>query len=75
MSYLSEAHAEWHAVNGHDAVCPLDCGVGEVYDPWDAMTDEEIAAYEAYVPEPSYVDTPFVVEGDPWDQQDFDPPF
>lgn len=26
MSYLSEAHNEWHAVNGHDAICPLDCG-------------------------------------------------
>ena len=29
MSYLSEAHAEWHAVNGRYAACPLDCGAGE----------------------------------------------
>ena len=26
MSYLSDAHAEWHAVNGAYATCPLDCG-------------------------------------------------
>lgn len=29
MSYLSEAHAEWHAVHGKYACCPLDCGAGE----------------------------------------------
>jgi len=26
MSYLSEAHQEWHLVNGAYAICPLDCG-------------------------------------------------
>ncbi len=42
MSYLSDAHAEWHAVNGRDQVCPLDCGVGE-----DAAADYE--AEQAYL--------------------------
>lgn len=32
-SFLSMAHREWHYVNGANAVCPLDCGVGEgLYD-------------------------------------------
>ena len=30
MSWLSDAHQEWHHVNGRYAVCPLDCGAGEV---------------------------------------------
>lgn len=25
VSWISEAHNEWHAVNGRDAICPLDC--------------------------------------------------
>ena len=29
MSYLTEAHADWHAVHGQYAACPLDCGAGE----------------------------------------------
>lgn len=29
MSYLSEAHSEWHSINGKYAVCPLDCGANE----------------------------------------------
>lgn len=29
---LSEAHSHWHAVNGWDTVCDLDCGAGEYYD-------------------------------------------
>lgn len=28
MSYLSEAHNQWHAINGPYG-CPLDCGIGE----------------------------------------------
>lgn len=28
MTYLAEAHAEWHIVNGPYG-CPLDCGRGE----------------------------------------------
>lgn len=27
MSWISEAHADWHAVNGaYNSNCPLDCG-------------------------------------------------
>jgi hypothetical protein len=26
MSWLSDAHSEWHAVHGAYACCPLDCG-------------------------------------------------
>lgn len=27
MSYLSDAHSEWHIVNGkYNPLCPLDCG-------------------------------------------------
>lgn len=29
MSFLAEAHADWHAVNGKYSVCDLDCGAGE----------------------------------------------
>lgn len=29
MSWLSEAHNDWHTANGWDRVCPLDCGAGE----------------------------------------------
>lgn len=47
MSWLSEAHSEWHAVNGHDAICPLDCGVGEAYPPEYDYTDEELALMDA----------------------------
>lgn len=31
MSYIAEAHAEWHFVHGKFASCPLDCGVNEPY--------------------------------------------
>lgn len=49
MSYLAEAHADWHAVNGRDAVCPLDCGIGEGL--IDAM-QEEYYARNPIVPDP-----------------------
>ena len=29
MSFMSEAHQQWHMVNGKYSVCPLDCGVEE----------------------------------------------
>lgn len=29
MSYLSEAHNDWHTANGRFATCPLDCGANE----------------------------------------------
>lgn len=32
MSWLADAHRDWHTVHGWDKVCDLDCGVGEVYD-------------------------------------------
>ena len=41
MSYLSDGHKEWHAVNGADNPnCPLDCGAGYDYE------DEEYEYYE-----------------------------
>lgn len=33
MSWITDAHTEWHIVNSQDSLCPLDCGRGEVYDP------------------------------------------
>ena len=27
VASLSDAHAQWHAVHGTDAPCPLDCGI------------------------------------------------
>lgn len=30
MSYLADAHRDWHTVNGKYAVCPLDCGASEI---------------------------------------------
>lgn len=38
MSYLADAHSEWHAVHGAYAICPLDCG---------AMSPEQAEAEEA----------------------------
>lgn len=29
MTWIADAHREWHTVHGQNAVCPLDCGVGE----------------------------------------------
>lgn len=26
MTYLADAHRDWHTVHGRYAVCPLDCG-------------------------------------------------
>lgn len=42
MSWLSEAHNDWHTANGWDRVCPLDCGAGEVWD-----DEEDFAEAEA----------------------------
>lgn len=76
MSYLSDAHSEWHFVNPDEPWnCPLDCGMAEP-DPWDDMTDEDIAEYEAWaaqLPEPvvdPWADADFLPGG-----PDFDPPF
>lgn len=44
MSYLAEAHSEWHAVHGKYAICPLDCGAAEaLMDPTDYFTEQELA--------------------------------
>jgi hypothetical protein len=32
MSFIADAHRQWHMIYGQDVVCPLDCGAGEVYD-------------------------------------------
>lgn len=43
MTWIQDAHRDWHTVNGKYAVCPLDCGVGEtadLYDEPDPVTDE-----------------------------------
>lgn len=29
MSFIADAHREWHLVNGRYSVCPLDCGATE----------------------------------------------
>lgn len=29
MSFIADAHREWHVVYGSQAVCPLDCGANE----------------------------------------------
>lgn len=42
MSWISEAHAQWHSVHGAMEVCPLDCGVGEDYDYDPEWEDEEL---------------------------------
>jgi hypothetical protein len=51
MSWLSEAHEEWHLVNGKYACCPLDCGASEFlqepdYDETDFKEFSEASAAE-----------------------------
>lgn len=29
MSWIADAHRDWHYAYGKNNVCPLDCGVGE----------------------------------------------
>jgi hypothetical protein len=48
MTYLADAHRDWHAVNGAYAICPLDCGAmapgqaeAEELSNWIAYTDSE----------------------------------
>jgi hypothetical protein len=42
---LSDAHADWHAVNGRYALCPLDCGA---MSPADRESDALIEAISYY---------------------------
>jgi len=58
MSYLADAHRDWHAVNGrYNSNCPLDCGImspeaQEAEDEWyyaQAMQDEaDLAEHDYY---------------------------
>lgn len=32
MSYLADAHRDWHAVNGWRSGCPLDCAAADLND-------------------------------------------
>lgn len=41
MSFIAEAHREWHLVHGARATCPLDCGASE------PTPEEEAEAWEA----------------------------
>ena len=43
MSYIADAHNDWHTVNGWDKVCPLDCGVGEGSDDYYIPEQEDPA--------------------------------
>lgn len=45
MSWIAEAHRQWHTVNGQNEVCPLDCGVGEDAG-WDEHEPEPLTAQE-----------------------------
>ena len=42
MSWINDAHTEWHTVNGWRAVCPLDCGAAEWLAADDAPDDPEV---------------------------------
>ena len=35
MSWLADAHRDWHTVNGANAMCPLDCGANEADEGYD----------------------------------------
>lgn len=49
MSWIADAHREWHAVNGARATCPLDCGASEPTADEIAESDEFYAAEERRV--------------------------
>lgn len=67
MSFISEAHTQWHMIYGHDAVCPLDCGAGETHDDYDP--DPQGGGQPVEVP-----DAPAPIWPDPWIDLP-DPPF
>lgn len=52
MSWIVDAHYEWHAVHGANACCPLDCNAGV----------DQSEDYEGFAPAPP---TP-IVWSDPW---------
>jgi hypothetical protein len=48
MSWLADAHRDWHTVHGQMVVCPLDCGVTEgLDDEWEAEAEKE--AQQAFI--------------------------
>jgi hypothetical protein len=56
MSYLADAHNDWHAVNGWNAGCPLDCAAADMsdgMDGWESVpaADAPAAEWEAYAAE------------------------
>ena len=44
MSWIADAHRDWHTVNGWDVVCPLDCGVGEGGDDYYLPEDDFVSS-------------------------------
>jgi hypothetical protein len=76
MSWLSEAHEEWHLVNGKYACCPLDCGASEaLYDQheaeeWARTHPEEVAKAKASLE--ALEREREAALSDPWQE---DPPF
>lgn len=42
MTWIADAHRQWHSAHGQFAVCPLDCGVGEGMDEPDPMPGEGV---------------------------------
>lgn len=82
MSYLAEAHFEWHAVNGAYAVCPLDCGAGEAAmlaaeaeaeaaADWAALSDDERAELTAEAEAQAAARAAAEAARDPWDAAPF----
>lgn len=74
MSWLADAHSEWHAVNGRNEVCPLDCGVNEGrYDEYDMEMEEAPVTVDL---EPATTPTEEMMWKDPWrDWSASEPPF
>lgn len=64
MSWIADAHREWHTVHGQNTVCPLDCGAGEVndYDEEEIPSEEVRADYARYTGRDPWS----TGEGDPW---------
>lgn len=45
MSYLADAHRDWHTVHGN-VVCPLDCGIEETFELYDyGQWDDDPSPY------------------------------
>jgi hypothetical protein len=69
MSYLAEAHAEWHLVYGQVA-CPLDCGIGYDWEAEERYEREAEAAWREANPEAAAQrdaeDAARVAETDAW---------